>query len=73
MPKKKPRIIKYRSIKNFNKSEFQKDLAKSMELQEMNFANLDTAFKNVIEKHMPVKQKIVRNNHLLRKEYAKKL
>ncbi|XP_057302848.1 uncharacterized protein LOC130637010 [Hydractinia symbiolongicarpus] len=63
MPKKKPRIIKYRSIKNFNKSEFQKDLTKSMELQEVNFANLDTAFKNVIEKHMPVKQKMVRNNH----------
>lgn len=34
-----------------------------MELELMNFANLDAAFKKTVEKHMPLKQKIVRNNY----------
>lgn len=64
IPKKEPRLIQYRSLKNFKASVFKNDLNEALaNAKPGDFNEFDAEFKRVINKHMPVKKKFVRNNH----------
>ena len=63
--KKKPIVIKYRNYKHFNENPFRDDL---QNVSENNIENMDyEIFKNIfmkfLNKHDPMKQKVVRRNN----------
>ena len=62
-----PKIIKYRSFKNFNEQNFLRDIKEITENRDSTgeiepFENLSIDFLNVTDKHAPLKSKIVRGN-----------
>ena len=63
--KQKPRIIKYRDYKNFNKTTFRMDLLKELSLSNLQNGDFDR-FKfivnNLLESHAPMKEKYIRRN-----------
>ena len=63
--KQKPRIIKYRDYKNFNKNTFRMDLLKELSLsnlQEGDFDKFKFIVSNLLESHAPLKEKYIRRN-----------
>ena len=63
--KKKPRCVNYRCYKSFNEGDFRHDLLKCLETLDeatMNYDNFLEIFINILNKHAPLKQKIVRGN-----------
>ena len=63
--KQKPRIIKYKDYKNFNKTTFRMDLLKELSLSNLQNGEFDR-FKfivnNLLESHAPMKEKYIRRN-----------
>ena len=63
--KQKPRIIKYRDYKNFNKTTFRMDLLKELSLSNLQYGDFDR-FKfivnNLLKSHAPMKEKYIRRN-----------
>ena len=63
--KQKPRIIKYRDYKNFNKTTFRMDLLKELSLSNLQNGDFDR-FKfivnSLLESHAPMKEKYIRRN-----------
>ena len=64
----KPKIIKYRNYKNFEERAFLEDLEKTDFLTSGDDPNkkydtLTNVFKKVVEKHAPLKKKVLRGNH----------
>ena len=63
--KQKPRIVKYRGYKNFNKITFRMDLLKELylsNLQNGDFDRLKFIVNNLLESHAPMKEKSIRRN-----------
>ena len=64
----KPKTIFYRSYKNFDESSFLADVKKANLTVNSNdpdkkYEHLVSIFKDIVENHAPLKQKIVRGNH----------
>ena len=64
----KPKTIFYRSYKNFGESSFLADVKKANLTVNSNdpdktYEHLVSIFKDIVENHAPLKQKIVRGNH----------
>ena len=65
--KQKPRIIKYRDYKNFNKITFRMDLLKELSLskpQKGDFDKIKFIVNNLLESHALVKEKYIRHNQV---------
>ena len=61
----KPKIIYYRNYKNLNEELFLKDLepfGKNSDNPPKNYTNLSQTFSKVLEKHAPLKKKVLRKN-----------
>ena len=62
-PKAKPKIIYYRDYKKFILWEFRKELRDELrKTVVLGYAHFEQIFLMVLEKHAPMKQKIVRAN-----------
>ena len=63
--KQKPKIIKYRDYKNFNKTTFRMDLLKELclsNLQNGDFDGFKYIVNNLLDSHAPMKEKYIRRN-----------
>ena len=63
--KLKPKIIKYRDYKDFNKTTFRMDLLKELylsNLQNRDFDRFKFIVNSLLESHAPMKEKYVRRN-----------
>ena len=74
--KKEPRCIKYRCYKNYNERKFKNDLLNCFEMWDEESINYDKfldIFLRVLDKHAPLKQKVVRGNQspFMTKELSK--
>ena len=76
----KPKIIYYRNYKNFNEELFLKDLENSnlsanSDNPHENYTNLSQTFSKVVQKHTPLKKKIIRRNHapFINREFRKEI
>ena len=63
-----PKIMYYRNYKNFSNSNFLKDLSNSTIILDSddpneNYKFLTTKFQEVVNRHIPLKKKILRENH----------
>ena len=74
----KPKIINYRSYLDFNQSAFLKDLEnKNLSINSNNvntdYDKLCDTFSDIVEKHAPMKKKVLRGNHspFVTKEFRK--
>ena len=68
VPRLKPKQIKYRSYKNFVPENFLKDVKQAkFECNETNpdksYDQLTTDFRNIVDKHAPIKTKFLRGNN----------
>ena len=62
-PKGKPKTIYYRDYKKFNLQEFRRELRSELrKTVVLGYAHFEHIFLTVLEKHAPMKQKIVRAN-----------
>ena len=61
-PKLPPKIIEYRDYKRFVQKDFSKELKVSLRNRENNYDNFEQIFLEVLNKHAPVKKKVVRAN-----------
>ena len=70
--------ILHRNYKNFNSSSFKSDLKKQLKHTE-SYESFENVFLNVLQRHAPLKTKVVRENHpaymnrTLRKAIMKRL
>ena len=64
-PKQKPRVIKYRSYRKFNCHDFGNDLQANLGKLNLNGKYIDfgSIFINALNKHAPLKEKLVRANN----------
>ena len=63
VPKGKPKEIFYRNYKNFDNSNFKAELRSEIELNQISdYNNFENVFLRVLEKHAPLKKKLVRAN-----------
>ena len=63
IPKKEPRMIKYRDFRKLDNEKFEKDLKQGLtELTGNNFDEFDNMIHGILNKHIPIKRKLVRNN-----------
>ena len=76
----KPIIIYYRNYKNFNEELFLKDLenlnlSANSDNPHENYTNLSKTFSEVVQKHEPLKKKILRGNHapFINREFRKEI
>ena len=59
-----PSVINYRSYKNFNESDFKRDLCEAMSNSNpTDYVSFQDVFNEVLDKHAPTKKKYVRANH----------
>ena len=64
LPKKEPRTINYRCYKNFNEATFKNELNDIITANPApDFETFDAEIKTLINKHVPLKTKIVRSNN----------
>ena len=61
-PKSAPKKILRRNYKNFNTNSFKSDLKKQLKYTE-SYESFENVFLNVLQRHAPLKTKIVRENH----------
>ena len=64
-PKRGPTVINYRNYKNFNEIAFRIDLRGELgkiESSNLNYTSFDATFNRVLEKHAPIKKKLMRAN-----------
>ena len=71
LPKGQPKIIHYRNMKHFDEEKFCSDLeAADFKLcqeefdAEASFSNFQNTFCNILDKHAPLKQKVLRSNNI---------
>ena len=76
----KPKVINYRNYKKFNESDFLRDLENKEFLMNSddvsdNYFQLCNTFLEVVEKHAPIKKKVLRGNHapFVTKEFRKEI
>ena len=63
VPKGKPKEIFYRNYKNFDNSNFKAELRSEIELNQISdYNDFENVFPRVLEKHAPLKKKLVRAN-----------
>ena len=65
VPKHIPSLIKYRDYKNFNSQVFRDELKYNLSamVDKTCYDTFETTFKDILEKHAPIKAKIVRANN----------
>ena len=61
-PKSAPKKVLYRNHKNFNSNCFKSDLKKQLKYTEP-YESFENVFLNVLQRHAPLKTKVVRANH----------
>ena len=62
-PKAQPKIIYYRDYKNFDLSVFRSELREELKKNEnQGYFHFEVTFLRVLEKHAPMKQKVLRAN-----------
>jgi exonuclease III/predicted transport protein len=61
-PKLPPRIIEYRDYKKFDQTVFHRELMEKLRSEQVNYANFEDKFLEVLNKHAPIKKKVVRAN-----------
>ena len=61
-PKIPPKIIEYRNYKRFISTDFHKELKDKLRTDQANYANFEEKFLEVLNKHAPIKTKVVRAN-----------
>ena len=71
MARPKPRLIEYRSMKNFDHANFLSDLKNAPWQPAYSYDNADdvwghwsTLYKDILDQHVPIKRKWVRGDHL---------
>ena len=63
IPKTEPRVIQYRDYRNFKNSTFKQELQAELDLlQGDSYGIFDATLKSVLDKHAPIKKKILRSN-----------
>ena len=67
IPRLKPKILKYRSYKNFDSDKFLQDVRNTdfkpvTNDANLSYENLSSAFQKLVEKHAPLKTRIQRGN-----------
>ena len=63
VPKGKPKELFYRNYKNFDNSNFKAELRSEIELNQISdYNNFENVFLRNLEKHAPLKKKLVRAN-----------
>ena len=65
VPKQIPSLIKYRDYKNFNSQVFRDELKSNLSVMvdKTCYDTFETTFKDILDKHAPIKAKIVRANN----------
>ena len=67
IPRLKPKVIKYRNYKKFDTAKFLEDVRRTnfaaLEDPDECYDNLTNTFRNLVEKHAPLKTKTVRGNN----------
>ena len=65
VPKQTPTVIKYRDYRQFNGQYFAQDLQNEIRsiTDDTCYANFEFTFKTILNKHAPIKTKIVRANN----------
>ena len=62
-PKVQPKIIYYRDYKNFDLSKFRAELRDELKKnQDQGYFHFEVTFLRILEKHAPMKQKVLRAN-----------
>ncbi len=61
--KSKPKEINYRNYSKFDQKSFRNDLSNAMGKQKQTYEEFEKLYLEVLEKHAPFKQKIIRGNH----------
>ena len=63
-PKSKPKEITYTNFKNFMEENFNKELKTNLgEKCVKNYASFENVFLNSLNKHAPLKKKVIRRNY----------
>ena len=60
----KPKEITYRNYKDFNKEDFKRELSEHLTLSICDYESFESIFLKVLDKHAPLKKKIIRANHV---------
>ena len=64
IPKSRPREIQYRNYSKLNEKVFHAELSHRLDqLGEISYENFEVNFLKILNKHAPLKTKIVRANH----------
>ena len=61
-PKAQPKIVYYRDYKNFDLSKFRQELRDELKKNDHGYFHFEVTFLRVLEKHAPMKQKVLRAN-----------
>ena len=64
VPKRSAKIITYRDYKKFDRQQFRNDLKQLFHSKErnLNYENFDSQFKELVDKHFPLKKRTLSNN-----------
>ena len=63
-PKSKPKKIAYKNFKNFSEENFNQELRINLgERCVKNYASFENVFLDTLNKHAPLKKKVIRANH----------
>ena len=62
-PKNKPKTVTYRSYKQFDENKFKSDIKKFMNVK-FNFTEFNNTFLKLLDKHAPLKKRIIRANEV---------
>eukprot|EP00111_Clytia_hemisphaerica_P019496 TCONS_00057497-protein len=60
--KSPPKIIEYRSFKNFDEKGFRSNLCRNLDCDFSDFETFITTFENILDDHAPMKKRTVRGN-----------
>ena len=64
LPYVKPKEISYRDYKYFNQETFSNDLSIHLESSDVtDYSNFEKIFMSTLDKHAPIKRKLIRGNH----------
>ena len=57
-----PKVIEYRSFKNFDEASFRSDLSRNLNCEFSSFEEFSTIFETVLDNHAPKKKRTIRGN-----------
>ena len=63
IPKSQPRELTYRNYNNFDQNSFETELEHALVLRGGGYNNFDEKFIEILNKHAPIKTKLLRANH----------